>query len=174
MLQSAFDWAKKGTLDKMNDSSLSSQYETVFATVTLHYSRDQPEKTNDLVWYANGPLYLKYIPAKEILAGNIEARFNQVDYTYLPPKAGQGLSTLIKDLFPDSPQNKLLVSVTQTGFITVGRLINDKLVGNLPPSTFQGTCESELLTGMVDLYGKAICTVSFSLYYSDTKPPSLF
>jgi len=160
MLQSAFNWAKKGKLSNKEFPT----YATVFATVTVHHSIDRYEKTSDVVWYANGPLHLKSTtPGQEILTGNIQAWVNKVEQIPLPPKPGDVWGNVIYDLFPNTPQNQLLVSVSQTGFITVGKLINGKLVGGFPPSTFQATCENELLTGRVDVLGQAVCTVSFSL-----------
>lgn len=53
--------------------------------------------------------------------------------------------------------------VEHSGMITVGKLINGKLIGGMPPGKFQATCVKELLTGAVDVLGDAICTVSFSL-----------
>ena len=158
MLQSAFNWAKKGKLSYGEFPT----YATIFATVTLHYSIDSPEKTSDLVLYANGPLHLKSTtPGQEILTGNIQAWVNNVAQIPVPPKPGEVFGNVIYDLFPNTPKNQLLVSVSKTGFITVGKLINS--IPTPPPSTFQATCENELLTGRVNVAGQAVCTVSFSL-----------
>jgi hypothetical protein len=158
MLQSAFNWAKKGKLSNGEFPT----YATVFATVTLHYSIDRPEKTSDLVLYANGPLHLKSTtPGQEILTGNIQAWVNNVAQIPLPPKPGDVFGNVIYDLFPNTPNNQLLVSVSKTGFITVGKLING--TPGSPTGTFQATCENELLTGRVNVAGQAVCTVSFSL-----------
>jgi len=160
MLQSAFNWAKKGQLTFKEFPT----FAKVFATVTLHYSIDSHEKTSDLVLYANGPLHLKSTtPGQEILTGNIQAWVNQVKYISFPPKPGDVFGDVIQDLFPNTPRYQLLLSVSQTGFITVGKLLDGKLIGGLPPSTFQGTCENELLTGRVEALAQAACTVSFSL-----------
>jgi hypothetical protein len=163
MLQSAFDWAKK----KQSDSGLPQ----VFATVTIHHSLDRFEKTSDVVYYANGPLALKSpTPGQEILTNSIQCWTNKTQEITIPdppPKPGENenIGEIIKDLFPTSnPHNRnLLLIVSQTGLITVGKLIGDKLIGGIPASTFQATCQDELLTGIVDILGEAVCTVSFSL-----------
>jgi hypothetical protein len=161
MLQSAFDWDKKGNISNKQTP----KYATVFATVTIHYSLDRPEKTSDLVFYANGPLHLEStIPGQEILTGTIQAWVNKVVESGLSTPSDDDIDFgVITDLFPNTSKLQLLVSVSKTGFITVGRMINGHLIGGMPPSTFQATCENDLLTGMVDLIGKAVCTVSFSL-----------
>lgn len=166
MLQSTFNWAKKGELTGGDFP----KYATVFATVTIHYSLDRPEKTtSDVVWYANGPLQLKYAHGQEFLTGNIQAWVNKVVESIIP-SPGEDLGYIVKDLFPNTSNLQLLLSVSKTGFITVGRLLNGTLASKVPPSTFQGTCENELLTGMVDISGKAVCTVSFSLGSSANNP----
>lgn len=160
MLQSAFNWAKKGNLSNKEIPRIA----TVFATVTLHHSIDRTPKTSDLVWYANGPLHLESTaPEQEILTGNIQAWVNSVKNINLPPEAGDIFGDVVQDLFPNTSKLQLLVSVSQTGFITVGKLVNGKPIGGMPPSTFQATCENELLTGTVNVAGDAVCTVSFSL-----------
>ena len=161
MLQSIFNWAKKG--------QVGSKKPTVFATVTIHHSLDRLDtKTSDVVYYANGYLGLdSKTPGQEILTNTIQCWTNKTQDIIIPPKPSDGdvLPEVIKDLFPPSPKLKLLVSVNQTGLITVGKLINDKLIGGMPASIFQATCQDELLTGIVDIAGKAVCTVSFSLGY---------
>jgi len=160
MLQSAFDWAKKGTLGGAVEFP---EYAKVFATVTIHHSIDRSDKRSDVVWYANGSLRLSAKDGQEVLTGNIPARINKTEYIFIPPQPGDLLGNSIPDLFPDQPDLQLLLTVTSTGTITVGKLIKEKLIGGFPPSTFQGTCENELLTGRVDVLGQAVCTVSFSL-----------
>jgi hypothetical protein len=41
---------------------------------------------------------------------------------------------VITDLFPNTSKLQLLVSVSKTGFITVGRMINGHLIGGMPPN----------------------------------------
>lgn len=163
MLQSTFEWAKKVSVD--------SNKPTVFATVTIHHSLDRFEKSSDVVYYANGPLILKSdTSGQEILTNNIQCWTNKIVDIFIPapePKPGEepGIGSSIKDLFPTSNPHKLnlLLSVSQTGLITVGKLINNKLIGNFPATTFQATCQNELLTGIVNVLGEAVCTISFSL-----------
>jgi hypothetical protein len=97
MLQSAFNWAKKGQLTFKEFP----KFAKVFATVTIHYSIDSPEKTSDLVLYANGPMHLKSTtPGQEILTGNIQAWVNNVAQIPVPPKPGEvlGMSYMIYSL----------------------------------------------------------------------------
>ena len=158
MLQSAFDWAKKGALS----GGEFPEYAKVFATVTIHHSIDRSDKRSDVVWYANGVLRLSVIDGQEVLTGNIQAWLNKTDEIYTYPPGGD-FPNITYDLFPNNPDAGLLLTVSKTGVITVGKLVKGKLIGGFPPSTFQGTCENELLTGRVDILGQAVCTVSFSL-----------
>ena len=170
MLQSAFNWAKKIETD--------SNKPTVFATVTIHHSLDRFEKSSDVVYYANGPLILKFdTSGQQILTNSIRCWTNKTQLITIPappPKPGENenFSEFREDLFPTAnPHNRnLLLSVSQTGLITVGKLIDDKLIGRMPASTFQATCQNELLTGIVDILGEAVCTVSFSLGSVSTSP----
>jgi hypothetical protein len=124
-----------------------------------------------VVYYANSPLIVKSdTSGQEILTNSIQCRVNKTEHIIIPappPKPGEdeNLGEIIEDLFPTSNPHKLnlLLSVSQTGLITVGKLIGDKLIGGIPASTFQATCQDELLMGIVNILGKAVCTVSFSL-----------
>jgi hypothetical protein len=159
MLQSAFDWAKKGVLSNGEFPT----YAKVFATVTVHHSLDRADKHSDHVWYANGVLNLTTKSGQEVLTGNLQAWVNTVVDGFGPPPSDGGIGEATHDLFPERHNLGLLLMVDRSGMITVGRLINNKLVGQLPPSQFQATCDKGLLTGAVYIFGDAICTVSFSL-----------
>ncbi|KOP24403.1 hypothetical protein AMR41_21165 [Hapalosiphon sp. MRB220] len=160
MLQSTFDWAKKGAVGGAVEFP---DIATVYATVTLHQSLDRPEKTSDVVWYANGALSLNTKDGQEMLAGNIQAWVNQTDTIFVPSETGNDLGSYDYDLFPNSTTKGLLLKVNKTGMITIGKLIKGKLIGGMPPTTFQATCENGLLTGTVNVLGDCVCTVSFSL-----------
>lgn len=159
VLQSAFNWAKKGVLSNGEFPT----YAKVFATVTVHHSLDRPDKHSDLVWYANGVLNLTTKNGQEVLTGNLQAWVNKVVLGFEPPPSDGGIGEPTHDLFPERHDLGLLLMVERSGMITVGRLIDNKLVGRMPPSKFQATCDKELLTGAVNIFGDAICTVSFSL-----------
>jgi hypothetical protein len=162
MLQSAFDWAKKGALS--GGGSEFPTFARVFATVTIHHSLDRADKHSDLVWYGNGILNVAKKDGQEVLTGNVQAWVNKVSQIFIPSaKDDGGINLPIDDLFPNSPALGLLLIVDHSGMITVGKLINGKLIGGMPPSKFQATCDKELLTGAVNVAGDAICTVSFSL-----------
>jgi hypothetical protein len=156
MLQSTFDWAKKGVVTGGEFPS----FATVFATVTIHKSFDRANKRSDSVLYANGPLTVTVKDGKEMLTGNIQAWTNKVSFIFLPPEPGQDINLPVEDLFPLNKRTGLLLRVEQGGKISVGELIDGKLIGGLPPISFQASCDKELLTGMVSDF--AICTVSFS------------
>ncbi|GAX39988.1 hypothetical protein NIES4075_09500 [Tolypothrix sp. NIES-4075] len=166
MLQSAFDWAKKGALSGGEFPKIAK----VFATVTMHYSSDRsPEKTSNYVLYANGPLELNTKDGQEILSGNISMWVNKVVQHSIPstnpPEDGSiDIGTTVTDIFPNKPDLKLQLSISQSGSISVARLIHGKLLGGFPPVTFQAVCnENELMTAIVDSYGSASCTLSLTL-----------
>lgn len=157
MLQSTFDWANKG---KVSGSVEFPDIATVYATVTLHHTLDRTEKTSDLVYYANGSLLLSNKDGQEVLTGNIPAWINKIESKSVP---NDGFGHTEYDLFPDNNKLGLLLTITQTGLLTVGKLINGKLIGGMPPTTFQPTCQNGLLTAIVSIAGECVCTVSFSL-----------
>ena len=160
MLQSTFDWAKKGQVSGGEFPT----YATVFATVTIHQSYDRNDKKSDIVWYGNGPLSLQSLAGgEEVLTGNIQAWVNKTELIFIPPKPTDDIGSYTTDLFPNTPDLGLLVTVTKTGLVTVGKLIKGHLIGGLPATTFQASCDKELLTGIVNIAGDAVCTVSFSL-----------
>jgi len=159
MLQSAFDWAKKGAISGGEFPTFARS----FATVTIHHAIDRQDKHSDLVWYGNGVLNVAKKNGQEVLMGNISAWVNKVSQILIPPTNNDDIGLVIDDLFPNSPTLGMLLMVEHSGMITVGKLINGKLIGGMPPGKFQATCDKELLTGAVDVLGDAICTVSFSL-----------
>jgi hypothetical protein len=156
ILQSAFNWAKKGRVS----SGDFPRYTQVFATVTIHHSIDRPDKRSDEVWYANGPLSRKVKNGQETLVGDIQAWMNRLDFIISDdPKE------IRQDLFPQTPEYTLYLRVGITGLITVNKQKDGIFLPGAGFSTFQATCENGLLTGNVDVLGKAVCTVSFSLDY---------
>ncbi len=159
MLQSAFDWAKKGATGGGEFPT----YARVFATVTIHHSVDRPDKESDLVWYGNGILNIGKSNGQEVLIGNISAWVNKVNQIWIKSETPDDFGTSISDLFPDSPKVGMLLMVDHSGMITVGKLLNGKLIGGMPPTKFQAICDKGLLTGAADILGDGICTVSFSL-----------
>lgn len=161
MLKSAFDWAKKGAVSGGEFPS----YATVFATVTIQHALDRLEKRSDVVYYANGKLDVTAQNGQEVLTGNIRAWVNKVNEILIPSKDENDgpFPPPFYDLFPDTPDLGLLLTVERSGMITVGKLLKGHLIGGMPPSKFQATCNKDLLTGAVDVLGDAICTVSFSL-----------
>jgi hypothetical protein len=159
MLQSAFDWAKKGA----TSGGEFPMYARVFVTVTIHHSLDRPDKQSDLVWYGNGILNIGKNNGQEVLTGNISAWVNKVNQFRIKSETPDEIGKLVTDLFPESPTVGMLVMVEHSGMITVGKLVNGKLIAGTPPSKFQATCDKGLLTGAADILGDAICTVSFSL-----------
>jgi hypothetical protein len=159
MLQPAFDWAKKGA----TSGGEFPIYAKVFVTVTIHHSLDRPDKLSDLVWYGNGILNIGKNNGQEVLTGNISAYVNKINQLVIKSENPDDIGTSINDLFPESPTLGMLVMVEHSGMITVGKLINGKLIAKMPPSKFQATCDKGLLTGAADILGDAICTVSFSL-----------
>lgn len=160
MLQSAFDWANRGVIGGGEFPN----HATVFATVTLHQASDRVDKHSDFVWYGNGAMSVRVKNGQEILMGNLPSWVNNVSEIFIPPTTQAGeIAVSIDDLFPNSPSLGLLLTVDHTGTITIGKLIKGNLLAGLPPSSFQATCDKELLTGSVDVFGEAICTVSLSL-----------
>jgi hypothetical protein len=160
MLQSAFDWAKKGALTGGEFPS----YAKVFVTVTIHHSLDRPDKHSDLVWYGNGMLNLAMKNGQEVLTGNIQAWVNKTSQILIPPDKPNGDITIpIDDLFPNTPTLGMLLLINHSGMVTIGKLIKGNLIGGIPPSKFQATCAQDLLTGLVDILGVSVCTISFSL-----------
>lgn len=159
MLQSTFDWAKTGIIS----GGEFPEYATVFATVTIHHSLDRPDSRSDVVWYGNGPLSFKTSNGQDVLSGNIQAWINKYEAIFVPPPPDGEIGSYTYDLFPNMPELGLLLSVNRSGVITVGKLIRGRLIGGMPPSTFQGVCENGLLSGRTYVSGEAVCTVSFSL-----------
>jgi hypothetical protein len=159
MLQSTFDWAKKGMISGGEFPS----YATVFATVTIHHALARANQHSDVVWYSNGALTVAIKDGKEVLTANLPAWINKINNSLIPAKSDdREINLPIATLFATTPELGLLLTVDHGGLVTVGKLIKGKLMDGLPPATFQASCDQELLTGIVNVAGDAICTVSFS------------
>jgi hypothetical protein len=166
MLKETFAWARKGIIGGPSEFP---DIATVYATVTLHGATDHKDKLSDFVWYGNGKVLLEKKDGQEVLTGNVPARTNEFkvhefpmckppsdDDIFGPPKHQ------VFDLFPADENLEIFLQITPTGMITVRKRLKSVPTIGVLASTFQSTCHSGLLTGVISVPDDCVCTVSFS------------
>jgi hypothetical protein len=156
MLKDIFAYARKGIIRQGNDFPT---HFTVFVTITVHMTNDHADKNRDTVWYADGPLKLTKGKTGETLDGLIPMVINNIDIVTLQ-QSGSEILLPLKDIFPSNSMHALMVSISDTGTVSVQRYLNNRIFMNRPPVTFQATCTDGLLTIVKN---GASYTLSFTL-----------